>query len=996
MHRPSRRAALGRIAAMLLAGLLCAWVGGEARGAGFAGEMDLVLRDALLGTDADPKTASNLVLHLETDGSEWAKVWGKGFTISEHPGVVESGEVSDEAVRLRVRMLILGDFWTKGEWAAVYDLTFERKADGRLEGRFEGTYDGVAVSGEASGVIPPPRRVREDIAPPAFDEHPRVLFRKSDLPRLKEKLRTPFGRAYLEKAEEAGDLISLGMLYQLTGETAWADKARAAIEAEYMNKGDGKVPVYGFGSGGFGHDIFRVAVTYDLSGEAWPEAFNRWLLPQLEAFTERQQHVLMTSHANYHPCSNYYGPGRGVPGVVAMILWGDPGSAPKEPHDPIERAWPVRPTVETAPEGMTVEPFEVGRLPKQWIWTGLLPYECSRDVLSKLGGYAKARPEAGTMAEYTVKSGSWFKMAALQFKAMPAAMATGTGIDVGKASETGEASVSVYFTYVRVDEEQALRPGPMPEGVRLWISTIEIEDTQFYRLYPGVHPVTLEVRIEKTEGAVSPVLVEIDPNAEGGLQALYRVRRALWQRDHAHWEATGMDPTRPLWLHRGWFQNWQHYRWGIGDGGFMAETGGYAQISSWYPSVYGSMYPNFFGREVSPYPDVDHIMPRQITQSTFPPPDPSAKKTGGKAQAMRVNSTLTLRPQWLACHFPIIPPEYQPSALWVWNYLMGVEGEDTVPGVLGSGRTHVWGLGGLTLAQTFLHYPLDMEPVHPSQGMPLDWRADTFGLHVFRSGYGTGEEFVAQTFGKSSNIKGWNHPNAGQFQIWGLGHPWTWTDASPGSIRATCSVVLLPEDELNNGGFGQLVHRAAGPDGSGTVTFDMGDVYAKRSRGLFDGMLIRDPSARVESGVTGLRAFGFDYSGASGAPALVAIVDQIDGGGKRLWTWQKPEGAKATVENGSFTFAYPDATMRATFVAPRNPPVVYADDAMKEGGGAKHGFWGTLHRIKAEGDGSFFVVVTFQRGKAPPVTVEGEGLDAVITVGKQTVRFDGTKVIFGS
>ena len=38
--------------------------------------------------------------------------------------------------------------------------------------------------------------------------------------------------------------------------------------------------------------------------------------------------------------------------------------------------------------------------------------------------------------------------------------------------------------------------------------------------------------------------------------------------------------------------------------------------------------------------------------------------------------------------------------------------------------------------------------------------------------------------------------------------------------------------------------------------------------------------------------------------------------------------------------------------------------------------------------------MTVQKGPAPAVKVEGKGLDAVVTVGRQTVRFDGGKIVF--
>ena len=43
----------------------------------------------------------------------------------------------------------------------------------------------------------------------------------------------------------------------------------------------------------------------------------------------------------------------------------------------------------------------------------------------------------------------------------------------------------------------------------------------------------------------------------------------------------------------------------------------------------------------------------------------------------------------------------------------------------------------------------------------------------------------------------------------------------------------------------------------------------------------------------------------------------------------------------------------------------------------------------------YFVVLTVQRGDAPDVKIAGNGVDAVVKVGAQTVRFDGRKIVCG-
>jgi hypothetical protein len=983
------------------AGLAAAAPPGPAPGAaqGFSGEIELMLDRAL--RNPGQADGSDLMLWFEADRGQWKRIWGKGYTISEHPGLVEAAEVTPDKVRLKVRMLVRGDFWVHGLWAAVFDLSLDRRPDGSLAGRYEGEFQGQRLEGEATGRLHLPRPVREGFVPVRPGEHPRLLFRKSDLARLRDKLKTPFGQAYLEAAKAAGDPVNLGMLYQLTGDRAWAERALAGSGAETVGGKEMIINDHGAGSGGFGHDAFLAGVAYDLCQDAWPAEVTARMQAFLGTTAERHQRMLMTSYANYHPCSNYYGPGRGVAGIASLATWGDPAPAPKEPPDPVGRAWAVAPPKDYRPAaGVPVETFALGRTPARWIWTGLLPYEVSRDLLAKLGGYEGARPDLSTTAVYIVKSGTWFKQADLTFKPLPEGLASEAGLDFSKASADGAGSVSVYFTNLRVDGEHVLRRMPGRDGVRVFLSGVEIADDKLYRVQPGVHPMTVEVRVEKTAGLMPIALVEADPQADTGPVGIWRISRALWAEDKALWDQSGMDPQRQEFLDRGWFQLFQHYRWGMGDGGFQAETGAYAQIGSWYPSVYASMYANFFGRRVSPYPDVDHLIPRYIMQSFFGEGGRSAKKSGGRPDYTKLNSVVTLNPQWMACHFPIIPDRYKPSALWVWNWMAAGRGDADPAEVIGADKQSIWNLRGLTLAQTFLHYPLDMKPVHPRQGMPLSWRADTFGFYVWRSGWDGGPEFVAQVFAKAAPVRGWNHPNAAGFTLRGLGHDWTTAPTSRNGAREQYSVVLLPDDSVNQGACGRVIHHEARPDGSGALSIDLGDVYAAPSGGLYSGMLVRHGRRLKASGITGLRAFGFDYSGASGAPALVAIVDRISGGGKRLWTWHRPEGAAVETRTGGFTLRQGDATMRATFVAPAGVPVAAPGPEDVQVGDPRHGFHGTVDWIKAAspggaGDDGFFVILTIQRGDPPPVKVEGEGLGARVTVGGRTLRFDGEKIVFG-
>ena len=144
--------------------------------------------------------------------------------------------------------------------------------------------------------------------------------------------------------------------------------------------------------------------------------------------------------------------------------------------------------------------------------------------------------------------------------------------------------------------------------------------------------------------------------------------------------------------------------------------------------------------------------------------------------------------------------------------------------------------------------------------------------------------------------------------------------------------------------------------------------------------------------LTGRRALAFDYSGKSGAPCLFVLVDKIDGGKERWWHWTFDDRALAAtkVAGNTFTIDFGDASLKATFITPADPRL----DARAENLTIENETI-SQPRIRAISQDHFFVVATIQKKDAPAVKVEGTGLDAKVSVGNQTVRFDGTKIVLG-
>lgn len=232
--------------------------------------------------------------------------------------------------------------------------------------------------------------------------------------------------------------------------------------------------------------------------------------------------------------------------------------------------------------------------------------------------------------------------------------------------------------------------------------------------------------------------------------------------------------------------------------------------------------------------------------------------------------------------------------------------------------------------------------------------------------------------------------NPGAFRIAGLGN--RWVDGDDRYPRQDAMVYL---QHYNIARGAKLAYFKAEEDGSGVVTIDMTGVYEKPARiKVKNGNKDAEQSTASWPALKAKRSFGVDYSGKSGAPALIAVVDTFSGGGdvERNWHMRiersKADGSPTPPvdlarNTFSITGAEGSATMKGTVVAPAGADLAWSE---------KERF---RHKVSVPGENAFFIIMTLQKGPAPQVKVEGEGLNATVKVGDQTVRFDGDKIVFG-
>jgi len=279
-----------------------------------------------IGSAGGGKGASFLVDVTRTDG-RWERVWAidaDSRRLVFFTGCVTKAEVSSDRIVL--------DMLLRTRGVARIHLDMKRMADGMLEGTYTVASSSGNVQGKADGRVKPPRPpLPAGFAPVRPGERPRVLFRKTDLPALKRKLKSPLGRVLSKKmgAEADADAIGAGIKYQLTGRREFADEARAFAEMQMAGRG-----------GRYSHRTAagrrpkQVALAYDLCHDAWPESFRKTVVTYMVK-TAEDVIAGRGMGGNTHVCSNWWAKPYSALAFIGLALWGEKGRQPVAPSSPM-------------------------------------------------------------------------------------------------------------------------------------------------------------------------------------------------------------------------------------------------------------------------------------------------------------------------------------------------------------------------------------------------------------------------------------------------------------------------------------------------------------------------------------------------------------------------------------------------------------------------------------------------------------------------------------
>ncbi|MGF1478983.1 MAG: hypothetical protein ACFB4I_05775 [Cyanophyceae cyanobacterium] len=268
------------------------------------------------------------------DGRCESEAWGYAPRFNkevDHRGTVEVVE-TDQSWQLRAEMEIQFHPWEKETETATYTINLIPFQE-QLIGSYTGEFNDRSVQGKVRGTISPrwpqPIPTHQPVEP---QEHPRLIFRKSQLPDLRAKAQTPAGRAIVEQLKQAlthpiyydgfvptGGYHAAGhcFLSLLEEDPQPAQTAWQITEKSMENSAERLLEQSPIVAG--------VALAYDLCYDAWSEErrqqVTRWLATQAIWLARGDS---PKRGWNSNAWSNWNARARGAAGLAALAILHEP------------------------------------------------------------------------------------------------------------------------------------------------------------------------------------------------------------------------------------------------------------------------------------------------------------------------------------------------------------------------------------------------------------------------------------------------------------------------------------------------------------------------------------------------------------------------------------------------------------------------------------------------------------------------------------------------
>lgn len=840
-------------------------------------------------------------------------------------------------------------------------------------------------------------------------------------------------------------------MYHLTG-----DRSRAELAKEWTrlamkgHTGQDETWLYNW-------YIEGVALAYDMNYDAWDESFRQEVAAWLErvawklTFEPRdwRPQDMTVGIRDFAPYGSELAMIRINAGLAALAILNDPIPAPtavspkQGTHEPrwqpfttglvLPDAGRIPARDVTIADGTHFTPGKDAPIVKfahdaiitQWLHAGInedpawRPFTNNeKDPLEALGGSAKAAPGAGTTFGYLDNEATFaplskdtlFAEAWTDFR--PA-------INLLRDQHYKNQTLETFHTVIDNDKPRYVKlmlGNRWQWWPKIWVGGKIVREGEAFKLEAGKIPLTIQARtpLQQNYAPYFPVMYG-RLNKDGTLKE--KGRRGSW---HYHWAALDQYAVPPLPRHDIYMQP---RLVDVGDAPALWAADHAAWQANGKSSPHAQRILDVSLRSVDRYfasamgdhawgsgnSDHDEAMEMLITYA-------HALRTAAGKDILASTGAQWLVPlamidgesawrndrgpahNWMGAAFATVPDAHKPAVAW---YLREKDYPASMPHAL---------------MLTLINAPWRTEAKHPKDILPLTLLDQRAGAAVLRSGWDKND--VIAIFDASAQPAR-SAARAGEFAIYGGGAgDWIHRFNVGGGTAyyprvGACSVVTMQNAWPVAGG--TLVRHALQPDGSGSLTARLDKAYYHATPDKVTGML---PGMGGLSGfgadwgnngpprnanITALRAFAADYSGKSGAKALFVIVDAFANDNNRPKTWRMNLAANKKIQDVAIAAKTGTAALpgRSFTVAPPEGParlhvnMIYPPDAkltVDQLGTTV----GTMQFVRADSPSNgYFVILTLHDGPAPDINTQGEGLNASVTVGKQTIRFDGERITFG-